>query len=112
MATNYGYETKVTVLTYLLLNLLFFQCRLIVSTMANQRCQAVNAMFYPLFIWVLIVPFVRSTELEVGILIFYTAAVAVCHIHYGIFLVSKTHTELALRKLIFKGYSYPLYNPS
>ena len=56
--------------------------------MANQRCQAVNAMLYPLFIWVPIVPFVRSTELEVGILIFYTAALAVCHVHYGIFLVS------------------------
>lgn len=76
-------------LTNELSNLSSFQCRLIVSTMANQRCQAINTMFYPLFIWVLIVPFVRSTELEVGILIFYTAAVAVCHVHYGIFLVSK-----------------------
>ena len=85
-------------LTNKLLNLPFFQCRLIVSTMASQQCQAVNAMFYPLFIWVLIVPFVRSTELEVGILIFYTAAVAVCHIHYGVFLVSKTHAALAVRK--------------
>ena len=80
----------------------FFQCRLIVSTMANQRCQSVNAMLYPLFIWVLIVPFVRSTELEVGILIFYTTAVAVCHIHYGIFLVSKTHTVLPVRKIFLK----------
>ena len=70
--------------------------------MANQRCQSVNAMFYPLFIWVLIVPFVRSTELEVGILIFYTTAVAVCHIHYGIFLVSKTHTELPVSKTFLK----------
>lgn len=61
--------------------------------MANQRCQAINAMLYPLFIWVAIVPFVRSTELEVGILIFYTAAVAVCHVHYGIFLVSKEVTR-------------------
>ena len=70
--------------------------------MANQRCQSVNAMFYPLFIWVLIVPFVRSTELEVGILIFYTTAVAVCHIHYGIFLVSNFHTVLLVRKMLLK----------
>ncbi|KAL9980865.1 hypothetical protein ACROYT_G009504 [Oculina patagonica] len=71
-------------------------CRLIVSTMANVRCQAVNAMFYPLFIWVPIVPFIRSTELEVGILIFYTAAVAVSHVHYGIFLVRELCAHLRI----------------
>ena len=69
-------------------NLFLLQCRLIVSTMSNQRCQPFNVMLYPLCVILFIVPFIRSVKLEVALLVLYTAGVAIFHIHYGIFLVS------------------------
>ena len=66
----------------------FFQCRLIVSTMSSQRCQPFNVMLYPLCVLLIIVPFVKSAEVEVALLVLYTAGVAIFHVHYGILLVS------------------------
>ena len=71
-----------------LLRCYFFQCRLIVSTMSSQRCQPFNVMLYPLCAFLIIVPFVKSVEVEVALLGLYTAGVAIFHVHYGIFLVS------------------------
>ena len=71
-----------------LLRWCFFQCRLIVSTMSSQRCQSFNVMLYPLCVLLIIVPFVKSIEVEVALLVLYTAGVAIFHVHYGVFLVS------------------------
>lgn len=56
--------------------------------MTSQRCQAINAMLLPLFALTFIVPFTKSVDMEVGILSLYTGVVAICHLHYGIVLVS------------------------
>ena len=68
--------------------MLLLQCRLIVSTMSSQRCQTFNVMLYPICAFLLIVPFIKSVEIEMAILVLYTAGVAIFHVHYGIFLVS------------------------
>lgn len=62
-------------------------CRLIVSTMSSQRCQPFNVMLYPVCGFLLIVPFIKSVEIEVAFLVVYTAGVAILHLDYGIFVV-------------------------
>lgn len=69
-------------------------CRLIVSTMTSQRCQAINAMLLPLFALTLIVPLTKSVDMEVGILSLYTGVVAIFHLHYGIVLVRELCNHL------------------
>ena len=45
-------------------------------------------MLYPVCGFLLIVPFIKSVEIEVALLVVYTAGVAIFHLDYGIFVVS------------------------
>ena len=45
-------------------------------------------MLYPVCGFLLIVPFIKSVEIEVAFLVVYTAGVAILHLDYGIFVVS------------------------
>ena len=45
-------------------------------------------MLYPVCGYLLIVPFIKSVEIEVALLVVYTAGVAIFHLDYGIFVVS------------------------
>lgn len=56
--------------------------------MSSQRCQPFNVMLYPVCGFLLIVPFIKSVEIEVALLVVYTAGVAILHLDYGIFVVS------------------------
>ena len=56
--------------------------------MASQRCQSFNVMLYPVCGFLLLVPFIKSVEIEVALLVVYTAVVAILHLDYGIFVVS------------------------
>lgn len=56
--------------------------------MTSQRCQPFNVMLYPVCCFLLIVPFIKSVEIEVALLVVYTAGVAILHLDYGIFVVS------------------------
>lgn len=72
-------------------------CRLIVSTMSGQRCQIFNVMLYPLCAILLILPFIQSVQMEVAFLALYTAGVAICHVHYGVFLVRELCDHLHIK---------------
>ena len=56
--------------------------------MSSQRCQPFNVMLYPVCGFLLIVPFIKSVEIEVALLVVYTAGVAILHLDYGVFVVS------------------------
>ena len=68
-------------------NLLFLQCRCIVHSMSNTRCQAFNWLLIPLFAIVVGVRTMHLGIIELYLLFALTIFVVAAHIHYGICVV-------------------------
>lgn len=71
---------------------MFLQCKLIVCQMSNTRCQPLTWLLLPMaFVVALAVTGVVTNE--VLLLYLWTAAVVLAHIHYGVSVVSATHSH-------------------